>query len=103
MQVLSRFPHLSIAIPTMCAVFFFSAVISSAQTASKQDAAQPETHGIAIANMDPSVKPGDNFYQYANGAWIARTVIPADRAGMGVFSVLSDLSNKRTAALIEEA
>ena len=52
--------------------------------------------------MDRSVKPGDDFYQYANGEWIKRTEIPADRAGLGVFSVLADLSNKRTAGLIEE-
>lgn len=70
---------------------------------SAQITPRPETHGIAVANMDTSVKPGDNFYEYANGAWIARTVIPADRAGIGVFSALGDLSNKRTAALIQEA
>ncbi len=43
-----------------------------------------ETHGIAVANMDASVKPGDNFYLYANGDWIKRTEIPADRAAIGV-------------------
>ncbi len=68
-----------------------------------QETPKPETHGIAIANMDPSVKPGDNFYEYANGDWIKRTEIPADRAGIGVFTTLADLSNTRTASLIEEA
>src|SRR5579883_432302 len=62
-----------------------------------------ETHGIAVANMDTSVKPGDDFYLYANGNWIKRTEIPADRGGVGVFTALADLSNKRTADLIEEA
>jgi endothelin-converting enzyme/putative endopeptidase len=52
--------------------------------------------------MERSVKPGDDFYDYANGDWIKRTEIPADRAGIGVFSKLDDLSNKRTLALIEE-
>jgi putative endopeptidase len=63
---------------------------------------QPETHGIQVANMDPSIKPGDNFFLYANGGWIKRTPIPNDRASIGVFSHLADLSNKRTAELIEE-
>ena len=67
-----------------------------------QDTPAPQAHGIAVANIDRSVKPGDDFYQYANGEWIKRTEIPADRAGVGVFSALSDLSNKRTAGLIEE-
>ncbi len=61
-----------------------------------------EMHGIAAANMDRSVKPGDDFYQYANGAWIQRTEIPPDRAEVDVFTKLGDLSNKRTADLIEE-
>ena len=68
-----------------------------------QDAPKQQTHGIVAANLDASVKPGDDFFQYANGAWIKRTEIPPDRSEFGGFSVLFDLSNKRTAGLIEEA
>jgi endothelin-converting enzyme/putative endopeptidase len=53
--------------------------------------------------MDPSVKPGNDFYLYANGEWIKRTEIPADRAAIGVFAMLDTESNRRLAALIEEA
>ena len=67
-----------------------------------QDAPKPETHGINVSNMDRSTKPGDNFYLYCNGDWIHRTELPPDRARMSVFSGLADLSDKRTAALIEE-
>src|SRR5579859_5158963 len=67
-----------------------------------QEAAAPETHGIAAANMDRSVKPGDDFYLYANGDWIKRAVIPPDRAGVDVWTKLDDQSNKRTADLIAE-
>jgi putative endopeptidase len=67
-----------------------------------QQPPQPDHHGINISNMDRSVNPGDDFYEFASGGWIKRTVIPADRSGVGVFSVLADLSNKRTADLIEE-
>jgi putative endopeptidase len=61
------------------------------------------THGIAISHMDRSVKPGDNFYQYANGTWIKNTELPADRASIGVFSALDNIANKRTSDLINEA
>jgi endothelin-converting enzyme/putative endopeptidase len=61
------------------------------------------THGIAVANMDLSVKPGDDFYRYANGAWIDRTEIPPDRPAIDMFDTLEDLSRKRTAEIIEEA
>src|SRR6202163_368723 len=70
---------------------------------SSTDAPKQDTHGIVVANMDASVKPGDNFYQYANGGWIKRTEIPPDRGRVGVFSRLADLSNQRAVGLIEEA
>lgn len=75
----------------------------SLHTASGQETQKQEIHGIAVANMDRTAKPGEDFYLYANGQWIKRTEIPPDRAGIGVFTALSDLSNKRTAALIAEA
>jgi putative endopeptidase len=66
-------------------------------------ASKPDIHGIAVANMDRSVAPGNDFYAYANGAWIKRTEIPPDRSSVGIFTRLSDLTDKRTAALITEA
>ncbi len=68
-----------------------------------QETATADTHGIQPANMDRSVKPGDDFYLYANGAWIKRTEIPPDRSRIGVFTKLDEVSTKRTGALIEEA
>jgi len=68
-----------------------------------QDAAKAEIHGIVVANIDRSVMPGDDFYLYANGDWIKRTEIPPDRARIGVFTKLDEVSSKRTADLIAEA
>src|SRR6202789_2175706 len=72
-------------------------------TAYSQDAPAPETHGIVVADMDRSVKPGDDFYRYANGDWIKRIEIPPDRSDIGVIDSLIDLSQRRMAGLIEEA
>src|ERR1035438_5161312 len=60
-----------------------------------QDAPKQETHGINVANMDRSVKPGDNFHLYCNGDWIKRTEIPPDRSRLSVFTTLADVSDKR--------
>jgi putative endopeptidase len=60
------------------------------------------THGISVDNIDRAVKPGDDFYHYANGAWIKRTEIPPDRVGMDVWTKLADVGNKRMADLIAE-
>ena len=67
--------------------------------------ASPRTsgnHGIVTSDLDRSVKPGDNFYQFANGEWLKRTVIPPDRASVSVFSILDDIAQKRTSDLIQE-
>ena len=62
---------------------------------------KPASAGIAVDHMDRSVVPGNDFYDYANGAWIKRTEIPADHASVNIFSLLSDLTDERTAALIK--
>ncbi len=77
-------------------------VINCVPFLSAQDTPVPETHGIVVANIDRTVKPGDDFYSFANGEWIKRTQIPPDRAGVDVFTKLADLSNKRTADLIQD-
>jgi hypothetical protein len=54
------------------AVFAAAALLAIAAhgAALAQDVAP---HGISIAAIDPAVAPGDDFFAYANGAWIART------------------------------
>ena len=98
MRLTLNFPGQVFARTAACALLALAAVVAHAQ-----DAPKPDTHGIAVGNMDPSVKPGDDFFEYANGDWIKRTEIPPDRGRVSVFSILGDLSNKRTAGLIEEA
>ena len=59
--------------------------------------------GIDLSGRDLSVKPGDNFYRYANGAWDDSTEIPPDRTSFGNFAALAILSENRTHAIIEAA
>ena len=73
-----------------------------AVAACAQQASISEMHGIVVANIDHSIKPGDDFYHYANGEWIKHNQIPSDRAEIDVFTKLGDLSNQRTSDLIEE-
>ena len=60
-------------------------------------------HGIQVRNMDVAIRPGDDFYGYANGGFIARTKLPADRSGVGVFSALHDASVANVASIIDAA
>jgi putative endopeptidase len=61
------------------------------------------TFGFDTAGMDKSVKPGDNFYDYASGTWQKTTQIPADRSSYGMFHKLQDLSLERTRGILEDA
>src|SRR5215831_450630 len=91
MNVFSRFSKLGLACTAVCASIGWA-----------QNTRAPEPHGIVVANMDRSVKPGDDFFRYAIGEWLKRTEIPPDRVSVDVWSKLGDLSNKRTADLIAE-
>ncbi|HEX4304349.1 MAG TPA: M13-type metalloendopeptidase [Rhizomicrobium sp.] len=46
--------------------------------------------GYDLSARDTSVKPGDDFFGYANGTWLKRTEIPADRAGWGMHAALGE-------------
>jgi putative endopeptidase len=61
------------------------------------------TFGVDLSTRKPSVKPGDDFYEYANGSWIDSFAIPADRGGYGLSTKLSELSEQRLRDIIENA
>jgi putative endopeptidase len=55
---------------------------ASAPSPPKQDAVAP--------NIDASVKPGDDFFDYANGAWLKAHPIPANESNWGIGKVVDD-------------
>ncbi len=65
-----------------------------------QTAAGP---GIDTAGMDRSVRPGDDFFRYANGGWFTHTEIPADRAAVGGSSVAGRRGQERLADIVRDA
>lgn len=59
--------------------------------------------GLDLSALDRTVAPGDDFFAYANGAWVKRTEIPADRGSYGIGHEVADLTDRRIAALIKAA
>jgi putative endopeptidase len=59
--------------------------------------------GIALSNIDRSVRPQDDLYQHVNGAWLKDTTIPDDRPLEGTFTALRDGSELAVKEIIEEA
>ncbi len=53
------------------------------------------TWGVDLSNRDLSLKPGDNFFMYANGSWYGAAEIPPERSALGSFLKLRILSESR--------
>ena len=82
--------------------------------ASAQDASAQHSHGMAgaahspfgawgfdLAGRDTSVKPGDDFNEYANGTYLRTTEIPADKSRFGPFDVLYENAQSQLKSIIE--
>ncbi len=56
---------------------------------------------VDVAGMDRRILPGDDFYEYANGAWMQATEIPPDRASFGAFTILDEQIAERLRGLLD--
>ena len=74
---------------------------ASAETAAGS-APELGSFGIDLSNQDSSVRPGDDFFRFANGLWLDSFELPADRSDYGSFSVLADRSDQRVRSIIED-
>jgi putative endopeptidase len=80
--------------------------LTACNTNTSQNAAQEQQQGTDIGIqpswMDKSVKPGDDFFTYANGTWVKNTPIPPDRSRIGGFYIADQLREKNTRALFDQ-
>ncbi|MCL6524957.1 MAG: M13 family metallopeptidase [Thermoflavifilum sp.] len=56
---------------------------------------------LDFTGMDTTVKPGDNFYLYANGNWLKHTEIPPTQSSWGSFSILRDNALKNMRLILD--
>ena len=66
-------------------------------------AAAPVSENVYTQDMDRSLKPGNDFYRYANGGWLARVVIPAGQSSYGTSAMLTEKTSGRVRDLIQGA
>ncbi|MGI4790899.1 MAG: M13 family metallopeptidase [Janthinobacterium lividum] len=59
--------------------------------------------GLDLSAMDTRVKPSDNFFRYANGAWLDRTTIPAEKSYSGVYDEVTERNLAILRSLAETA
>lgn len=80
----------------LCATLFANAPATAAPTQSARS-------GIDLSAIDAHVRPQDDFYAHANGAWLKHAVFPADKAYIGPIEHLHDLTQNQLRALIADA
>lgn len=59
--------------------------------------------GIDQSLLSTKIEPADDFYLWANAAWLETTPIPADRSEYGIFSVLDDAAKDQIREIIQSA
>jgi putative endopeptidase len=59
--------------------------------------------GYDLTAFDKTTKPGDDFFQYANGAYLARSVIPADRPTVSRRFEMTDRMEANVHQLLQQA
>ena len=78
----------------------FCALEASAQYGGK---ATTQAKFIDKSNMDLSVKPGDDFYTYANGVWMRNNPVPAKETRWGSFNQLRDFNINAVKNILNES
>jgi predicted metalloendopeptidase len=81
--------------PTLIKRSLFCSLLTVASLASA------DVHGPDLTGMDQSVAPGNDFFAYANGAWIKNTEIPPDRSTFGSAAILTDLTAQRVNDIVK--
>ena len=83
---------------TMAAALAVAALAADAQAPAT---AQGAAHGVNKADMDMSVRPGDDFYQYAGGGWLKANPMKPEYSSYGVFNDLAETNRKQIRELFE--
>src|SRR6476660_2251110 len=67
--------------------------------------AKPEfgTFGFDFTGMDKNTKPGDDFFRFANGAWLDRTQIPSDNNAISLRILMNDKMESLLHEMLERA
>lgn len=84
----------------LIACCFLYAGFTACNNQASTSAAKPD---ILAANMDTTVSPGEDFFQYANGGWIKKTPIPAAESGWGIGNMVQDEIYSRLKTINEKA
>ena len=75
--------------------------IACNSTGDKKETAETKPD-ILAANLDSTVKPGDDFFMYANGGWIKKNPIPGEQSSWGIGNLVFEENLKRLKEISEK-
>jgi putative endopeptidase len=91
--------------PALRGIFLGLALLGAGAGAATDSASAPAAAigrwGVDLTAIDRSVKPGDDFFLYANGTWLRSTAVPADRSSWGAFDRLHAKSQTDLKAIVD--
>jgi len=90
-------------IPRLSRVAVAFALVASAAGVARAQASASQTRGLDRANLDTTCAACADFYQFANGGWLARTEIPAAYTNFGTFREVADRSDAVLHSVLEDA
>ncbi len=99
METLTR-KAIMLAIPAIIAGMSFTSCIEKDNPVTPVPPVVKPT-GIDPKNFDTSVRPADNFYQFANGGWMKNNPLPAAYSRYGTFEQLNESNKKRIKSILE--
>lgn len=89
--------------PKHCNAVILTLCVGLACAQGTPGATVQQKSGIAVADIDASVRPGEDFFRHVNGNWHKRNPIPDNKSSWGPTAQVADLMKERVHLLIETA
>ncbi|HZX90775.1 MAG TPA: M13-type metalloendopeptidase [Rudaea sp.] len=87
----------------MAAALMLGLAVLAAGASAQESAPQYGKWGFDLAGADKTAQPGNDFFRYANGAWLDKTAIPADKPGYSLRLAMTDLTEQRLRDIMQSA
>jgi len=82
-------------------VFYFAAIAVSCSCFRHK--IEPNEKDELISHIDSTIKPGDDFFHFANGKWFKANPIPASEQSNGIFQIIEDTINAQVRKICESS